>query len=226
MKIFVIEDEMELLNSIISYFKGEGFICESASTFNEAVLKINIYEYDCYVIDIGLPDGNGINLIKELRKNKNDRGIIILSARKALDDKLKALNLGADDYLTKPFHLFELNARIRSIVRRRKKEDDSNEIIFNEIKIVTDLRDVYIYDHILVLTKKEYDILLYLVMNRNKIITKESIVESLWGDNVDSSDSYDFIYTHMSNLKKKMISAGCKDYIQNINRVGYKFRIN
>jgi len=182
-----------------------------------------LYDYDCFIVDICLPDGNGMDFIRELKKTKDEPGVIILSAKKSIEDKLEGLNIGADDYLTKPFHLSELNARVRSIIRRRKM-GGAREICINEIKIIPDLYEVTISGNEVNLTKKEFDLLLYFVINRNRVITKESIVEFLWGDYIDSSDSFDFIYTHIKNLRKKMLTAGGKDYIQNLNRVGYKFK--
>ena len=223
MKLLIIEDETELVKSLSTYFKAEGYICETACSYQESVLKMNLYDYDCFIVDICLPDGNGMDFIRELKKTKDEPGVIILSAKKSIEDKLEGLNIGADDYLTKPFHLSELNARIRSIIRRRKM-GGAREIVINEIRIIPDMYEVYINGSSVSLTKKEFDLLLYFVVNRNRVITKESIVEFLWGDYMDSSDSFDFIYTHIKNLRKKMLAMGGKDYIQNINRVGYKFK--
>lgn len=222
MKILVIEDEPELLNSAKSYLHAEGYVCEGASTFREGFEKLNLYKYDCIVADIGLPDGNGIQLVEHLRLTASDTGVIIISARNSLEDKILGLDIGADDYLTKPFHLSELNARVKSLLRRRKFHG-SKEVIFNEIKIIPETFDVYVDLKPLTLTKKELDLLVYFISNTSKVLTKESIAEHLWGDYIDSHDSYDFIYNHISNLRKKLIDAGSRDYIQTVYGAGYKF---
>ena len=223
MKVLLVEDEQELLQSMSRYLKSEGYTCESASTFDTGMEKMHLYDYDCCVFDISLPDGNGLNLVMGLKKLKPEVGIIIISAKNSLEDKIKGLNLGADDYLTKPFHLFELNARIKSIIRRAKGHY-TNEIVFNEIRILPDTFQVFIYDKEIVLTKKEFDLLVFFVSNKNKVISKESIAEHLWGDNADSVGSYNFIYTHFRNLRKKILDAEGTDYFQTIYNVGYKFR--
>lgn len=224
MKILIIEDEKALADSIERYLNQEKHNCERAMKFAKAQEKINLYEYDCIIVDIGLPDGNGLNIIRELKANKSDAGIIIISARNSLNDKIDGLEIGADDYLTKPFHLSELNARIKSIIRRRTF-NGNNEIVCNEIKIQPDSLIVFVNDQVINLTKKEYDLLLYFISNKNRVITKESIAEHLWGDNMDLADSYDFIYTHIKNLRHKMLDKGSQDYIQTIYGIGYKFKV-
>jgi DNA-binding response OmpR family regulator len=225
MKILVIEDEKALSDSIVHYLGQEGYVCENVDKFSKAQEKINLYNYDCIVVDIGLPDGNGLNIIRELKANKSVTGIVIISARNSVTDKIEGLDIGADDYLTKPFHLSELNARIKSVIRRRSFEG-SNEIICNEIKINPDKSNVEVNNHPIVLTKKEYDLLLYFISNKNRLVTKESIAEHLWGDNMDLADSYDFIYTHIKNLRRKLLNEGANDYIQTIYGIGYKFTIS
>jgi DNA-binding response OmpR family regulator len=225
MKVLIVEDEVSLAESIENYLNQEGYRCELAYTFAKASEKVNLYNYDCVVVDIGLPDGSGLNIIKEIKKSKSNAGIIIISARNALDDKIDGLEIGADDYLTKPFHLSELNARIKSLIRRRSF-NGSNEIICNEITINPDNFEVFVNSQVLTLTKKEYDLLLYFLSNKNRVVTKESIAEHLWGDNMDLIDSYDFIYTHIKNLRRKMVEKGGNDYIQTIYGTGYKFNIN
>jgi DNA-binding response OmpR family regulator len=222
MKLLIIEDEDELLKSVKSYLKSEGYLCESASNYEEGSEKINLYEYDCIVADIGLPDGSGLNLIQELKSKVSETGVIIISAKNSLDDRIEGLDMGADDYLTKPFHLSELNARIKSVLRRRKFH--GNKIVsFNEIQVHTDSLRVEINGKPLGLTRKEFDLLLYLISNSRKILTKESIVEHLWGDYINAVDSYDFIYTHISNLRKKLIENGANDYVKTVYGLGYKF---
>jgi DNA-binding response OmpR family regulator len=221
-KILIVEDDRSLSRSINDYLKMEGHICEVAQNFSQGITKTADNRYDCIILDIGLPDGNGLNIIKELKANKISDGILILSAKSSLDDKLLGLKIGADDYLTKPFHFAELSARINSIYRRNNLSG-MNEISFNEIRVNTYDNQAYVNDSLLNLTKKEYDLLLFFVTNSNRIITKESIVEHLWGDEVILTDSFDFVYTHVKNLRKKIVAAGSKNYIKCIYGFGYKF---
>ncbi len=222
MKILLIEDEPELRKSIKHFLLQEGYVVESASDFSKASDKAEIYDYDCVLVDITLPDGNGLDIVKQLKKAKSKAGIIIISAKNSLDDKIAGLELGADDYLTKPFHLSELNARIKSVIRRMSFEGDK-EIIFEEIKINPDAQTVLVKKKDISLTKKEFDLLVFFISNKNRVITKESIAEHLWGDDMDMADSYDFIYSHIKNLRKKIIEAGCEDYIHTVYGAGYKF---
>lgn len=222
MKLLIIEDELELLNEIVAYLEKESFLCETATTFSEAAEKLNLYEYDIVLVDITLPGGSGLNLIELLKNIQAQTGIIIISAKNSLDDKLKGLDLGADDYLTKPFHLAELNSRIKALLRRRIFEGQ-NEIVFNEISINTDTNVACIKDLEIILTKKEYSLLLFFMTNKNRLLTKESIAEHLWGDNIDLADNFDFIYTHINNLRKKIIKSGGNDYVKTVYGMGYKF---
>ncbi len=222
MKILIIEDEKDLRESMQSYLEQEGFLCETSKGFKDGFEKVNIYEYDCYVVDIMLPGGSGIQLIKEIKKAKKKGGIIIVSANNSLENKIEGLEIGSDDYLTKPFHLSELTARIKSIIRRRSF-DGNSEISFNEIRINTDSREVKVGDKNIVLTTKEFELLIYFISNKGRVITKDSIVEHLWGDDMDQADSFDFIYTHIKNLRKKLVNAGSKDYLTTVYGIGYKF---
>ncbi len=222
MKLLIVEDELELLNSTCSYLQKEDFICEAAPTYFEAEDKLITYKYDIVILDINLPDGNGLDLLKLIKKNNPETGVLIVSAKNSLDDKLKGLDLGADDYITKPFHLAELNSRVNSLIRRRKFEGNKN-IIFNEIEIDPDAKSVIANNKPLELTKKEYYLLLYFITNKNRVLTKEAIAEHLWGDNIDLVDNFDFIYTHMRNLRKKLKNNGANDYLQTIYGLGYKF---
>jgi DNA-binding response OmpR family regulator len=221
-KILIIEDDRSLSASIHDYLKMEGHICEVAYTYNQGLVKSGDNRYDCIIVDIGLPDGNGLDIIRDLKINKMSDGILILSARSSLDDKLTGLKIGADDYLTKPFHLSELSARVISIYRRNHFSG-MNEISFNEIKVNTAENQAYVNDIPLNLTRKEYDLLLFFITNHNRIITKESIVEHLWGDDVILTDSFDFVYTHVKNMRKKIVAAGGRNYIKCIYGFGYKF---
>ncbi len=205
-----------------AYLESEGYLCETADDYQKAHEKIHSYDYDCVVVDITLPKGSGLMIIKELKEKKCSSGIIIVSAKNSLDDKLKGLEMGSDDYLTKPFHLSELNARIKAIVRR-KTFNGTNELIVNEIKIDFPSRTAFINEESLILTAKEYDLLVFFIANKNKVITKNAIAEHLWGDDTDQNNSFDFIYTHIKNLRKKMLEKGAEDYIKTVYGIGYNF---
>ncbi|GAA3611836.1 response regulator transcription factor [Flavivirga amylovorans] len=222
MKILVIEDNIELLKDIKNFLEEQGNICEIATDYKSAFMKAVIFPYDILVVDITLPDGTGLDIIKEVKKENIDVGIIIISAKNAIGDKVNGLEIGADDYLTKPFYMAELNARIKALYRR-KAYKGSKEIIFNEIKIRPDNHEVFINDRLMNLTKKEFDILHFFVANRNRLLTKEAIAEHLWGDHIEMADSFNFIYTHLANLRKKITKFGGRDYIKSIYSVGYKF---
>ena len=224
MKILIIEDERELSSSICTYFATEQFICETAFDYATALEKISLYEYACIVLDITLPGGSGLDILKELKKQDKADGVIIISAKNALDDKIYGLKAGADDYLTKPFHMPELGARVAAIIRR-KSFGGKNNIVFNELHIDLNEKQVSVAGKIVELTKKEYDLLLYFISNKNKVISKAAIAEHLWGDNMDLADNYDFIYTHVKNLRKKILQAGAPDYIKSVYGMGYKFSI-
>ncbi|HBV14592.1 MULTISPECIES: response regulator transcription factor [Chryseobacterium group] len=222
MKILIIEDETELAKSISEYLSGENYICEFASTFYTAIEKIETFQYDCILLDIMLPDGNGLAILDELKKQNKEEGVIIISAKNALDDKIKGLQLGADDYLSKPFHLSELMARIYSIIRR-KQFNNSNVIRQNELQIDLLSKTVTINNKTIVLTKKEFDLLIYFVGNKNKVISKSTLAEHLSGDFADMLDNHDFVYAHVKNLKKKLYEAGCEHYLKTVYGTGYKW---
>jgi DNA-binding response OmpR family regulator len=222
MKVLLIEDEIALADSICEYLQKESYLCEVVHTFEQAVEKIHLYQYDCIIVDIGLPDGSGLNVIRALKENGSGTGIIIVSARNSLDDKISGLDIGADDYLTKPFHLPELNARIKSVIRRRSF-GGVNEIVYNDLRILPEKMEVTVNEQLLNLTKKEYDLLIFFLSNRNRILSRESIAEHLWGDDMDMADSFDFIYTHIKNLRKKILEKGGEDYIRTVYGIGYKF---
>ena len=222
MKILVVEDDRSLIVAINDYLRLEGHICETAHNYNQAILKAGDNSYDCIILDIGLPDGSGLDIIRELKRNKSTDGILILSAKSTLEDKLTGLKTGADDYLTKPFHFAEMSARINSIYRRNNLLG-RNEVSFNEITVNTLDNQAFVSNNLLDLTRKEYDLLLFFVANSHRLITKESIVEHLWGDEVVLTDSFDFVYTHVKNLRKKITEAGGRNYIKCIYGFGYKF---
>lgn len=221
MKYLIAEDELDLQQSIVTYLQRDGNICEVASNFEEASEKAAIYDYDVIILDINLVSGSGLEVLKTLKKEKKKAGVIIISANNSLTDKLEGLDLGADDYITKPFHLAELNSRINAVLRRGKYGGD--EIIeFNEIKINTKSRTAYIDGKAIGLTRKEYDLLVFFISNKGRVLSKEIITEHLWGDDSDLLDNFDFIYVHINNLRKKLTAEGAK-YIKTAYGSGYKF---
>ena len=225
MKILIIEDETEVAKSISEYLSEESYLCEFASTFAEAIHKIEMFQYDCILLDIMLPDGNGLKILEELKSQNKQDGVIIISAKNALDDKITGLQLGADDYLTKPFHLSELMARIYSIIRR-KQFHNSNVFKQNELQIDLLSKSVRINNLTVSLTKKEFDLLIYFIGNKNKVISKSTLAEHLSGDFADMLDNHDFVYAHVKNLKRKLYEAGCDHYLKTVYGTGYKWEIS
>jgi DNA-binding response OmpR family regulator len=222
MKVLIIEDNHELAGSVQSFLSKEGYITEVGYTCEEAKSKLVSFQYDCILLDIMLPDGNGLNLLRFIRSQNIESGILITSAKNALDDKITGLETGADDYLTKPFHLSELHARLRAIYRRKQLKGD-NILQFNEIHINTDTLEAKVNDILLDLTKKEFDLLLYFLVNKGRVLSRQSIAEHLWGDYTDNLDNFDFVYQHLKNLRKKISAVGGQDYINTVYGLGYKF---
>ena len=222
MNILVIEDERELRRSIVDYLHRQNYHCETADSFSKGRRMMDDLEYDCILLDISLGDGNGLNLLKELQTNRKSEAVIIISANSSLDDKVAGLNMGADDYLAKPFHLSELSARIAAVIRR-KKFDGNNQIIVNDLIIDIGAQTISVGKNSVDLTRKEYDLLLFLVSNRNRVISKTAIAEKISGEGAYVYDNFDFIYAHMKNLKRKLAQAGCPEYIKSIYGMGYKF---
>jgi DNA-binding response OmpR family regulator len=221
MKYLIAEDEIDLQQAIVTYLQRDGNICEVASNFREASEKAAIYEYDIIILDLNLISGSGLDILKTLKKEKKKAGVIIISANNSLTDKLEGLDLGADDYITKPFHLAELNSRINAVLRRGTYGGE--EVMeFNEIKIDTKSRAAYIDGNSIGLTRKEYDLLVFFISNKGRILSKEIIAEHLWGDDSDLLDNFDFIYVHINNLRKKLTAEGAK-YIKTAYGSGYKF---
>lgn len=222
MKTLIVEDEPDLLRSISEYLSKEGLLCEEATDRFTAEDKLTNHQYDAVILDILLPDGNGLELMELLKKEHPDTGVLIVSARDSLDDKLKGLDLGADDYITKPFHLAELNARVNAVIRSRNFRGDTR-LVLNEIILDYNAQSVTVHDRPLDLTKKEYELLLFFLTNKERVLTKEAIAEHLWGDYMDMADNYDFIYTHIKNLRQKILEAGGTDYLNTVYGMGYKF---
>ena len=220
MKILIIEDEKALSESIADYLSIHEYKCETAVDYRTAIEKIEYNNYDCILLDITLPGGNGLKILEQIKEDNKTDGVLIISAKNSLDDKIKGLNLGADDYLSKPFHLSELNARIAAIIRR--KNFDGNSIIkFGNLCVDTQRKSVTVENNPVELTKKEYELLLYFVSNKKRLISKDAIAEHLWGN--EMGGNFDFIYTHIKNLRKKLMDASGADYIKSVYGMGYKF---
>ena len=222
MKILIVEDERKLSDSIVAYLNGERYLCEQAFTYADAKMKVNMYEYDCILLDLMLPGGNGLDILSDIRSKSNPAGVIIVSAKDSLDDKVKGLEIGADDYLAKPFHLAELSMRIYAVIRR-KAFSASNVLENNGIKINLLEKSVTVNGRPIVLTKSEYDLLLFFIGNKYRVISKSAMAEHLSGEIADMMDNHDFDYTHIKNLKAKLADAGCKDCVKNIYGTGYKW---
>ncbi|MEJ7828986.1 MAG: response regulator transcription factor [Segetibacter sp.] len=221
MKLLIVEDELSLINSITDYFEQSDFLCEGVLTFREAVTRIEDFTYDCIILDINLPDGNGFQLLQYLRECKKDDSVIIISARDSLDDKIAGLNLGADDYLAKPFHLSELNARVKALIRR-KYTHGINQLEMGNITLDLSAHTVNCNNKPVALTKNEFDLLLYLLNNKNKVVSKQAIAEHIYGDQADNLPSFDFVYSQIKNLKRKLKEKGCEEQIQTVYGLGYK----
>lgn len=224
MKILIVEDEKELAQDIVKYLSGQSYVCEVAENYNQATDKIAVYQYDCILLDLMLPDGNGLALLEQLKRENKQDGVIIISAKNSIEDKVKGLQIGADDYLAKPFHHSELSARIHSLIRR-KQFNSSNIVQQNEITIDLLGKTVKVNDVEISLTKKEIDLLLFFIGNKNRVISKSALAEHLSGDIADMFDNHDFVYAHVKNLKKKLTEAGYNNYIKTIYGTGYKWEI-
>lgn len=224
MKILIIEDEFEILKSIESFLTSEGFIVEKATDYASGTEKVQLYEYDCILLDISLPGGSGLRILEEMKKAGIMRNTIIISAKNSLEDKITGLDLGADDYLTKPFHLAELLARIKAVLRRKML--DGKEILkLGNLSIDFNSHIVSINNEELKLNRKEFDILSFFATNMNRLITKEVLAEHVWGDNIDSADNFDFVYAQVKNLRKKLKDSNANIALENVYGVGYKMTL-
>jgi DNA-binding response OmpR family regulator len=221
LKLLIIEDEISLNQSMVEFLSAAGYLCESVFDFGAALEKLELYDYDCIILDLMLPGGSGLELLRLLKQDRKTDGVIIISAKGALEDKILGIEMGADDYLSKPFHLSELSVRIASIIRRKSFNGQST-ISINNLLIHTQAKEVTIEGKELDLTQKEFQLLLFLTINKNRILTKNAIAQHLWGDDMDLADNYDFIYAHIKNLRKKMMAAGSEDCIKSIYGEGYK----
>jgi len=224
MKILLVEDDPALREILQHSLQQERYVVELAPDYQTASRKTHDYTYDCILLDIMLPDGNGLSLLKELQELKKQGNVIIISAKDSLDDKVKGLDLGADDYLPKPFHLAELHARIKSVIRRKNREGNSFAE-YGNIKINTDTFEVYVENKNLELNRKEYDILLYFLNRPERLLNKNTLAEAVWGDHIDQTDNFDFIYAQIKNLRKKLIAAGATPEIKAVYGFGYKMTL-
>jgi len=221
MKILIVEDEPQLAQSMHSFLSSEGHVCEVAGDLSLALHLIDAL-FDIIVLDLNLPDGNGLEVVKKVKSKGMNTGVIIVSARDSIQNKVEGLELGADDYLTKPFQMAELNARLKSLVRRVHFKGEE-KIVFNELEITPSELLVKVNGTPVDLTKKEFDLLVYFIANKNRVLTKTGIGEHMSKDFMDYGFTDDFIYTHIKNLRKKLIKSGSGDYIRNVYGVGYKF---
>jgi DNA-binding response OmpR family regulator len=222
MKLLIVEDEKKLSDSIVTYLSGEKYLCEQAFTFQDAMMKAKVYTYDCILLDLMLPGGDGLDILRAIRARHNPAGVIIVSAKDSLDDTVKGLEIGADDYIAKPFHLAELSMRIYAVIRRREFSS-SNVVEDNGIKVDLLKEMTYVNGQEVVLTKSEYELLLFFISNKNKVVSKSALAEHLSGEMADMLDNFDFVYTHIKNLKSKLAKAGAKDCIRNVYGMGYKW---
>jgi len=221
MKILIIEDEKEMLQNMRQTLEMENYVVETAASFEQAVSKLGVYRYDCILLDIGLPDGNGLELLEEIKKNGFQDGVIIVSARDSLDDKIRGLDLGADDYLAKPFHTAELNARVKAVLRR-KKFDGSKTLNIANLEIDLDAHSVRVEGREMELNRKEFDVLLYLCTNEGRLVSRSALAEHVWGDHIDQADSFEFIYSQIKNLRKKLSGSGADIEVKSVYGIGYK----
>ncbi|GAB3224694.1 response regulator transcription factor [Algoriphagus aestuariicola] len=221
MKVLIVEDEIELQKTLADSLRREHFVIETAGDFESASEKLALYDYDCVLLDIMLPGGSGLRLLDELKETGKSGNLIIISAKDSLDDKLKGLELGADDYLTKPFHIAELNARVKAVLRR-KTLNGRNAIEFSNILLDLGERQFLVDGKDVALNRKEFDVLNYFLLNKNRLVTKNALAEHVWGDHIDQADNFDFIYYQIKNLRKKLQSAGAGIEIEAIYGIGYK----
>ncbi len=222
MKLLIIEDERRLSDSIVNYLSREDYLCEQAFTFGDAMMKVGVYEYDCILLDLMLPGGSGLDVLRRIKTHSPQTGVIIVSAKDSLDDKVEGLRIGADDYLPKPFHLPELGMRIFALLRR-KNFTNSNTLESGAVSIDLLSKKVTAGSRPIDLTKSEYDLLLFLIENRRRVVSKSAVAEHLSGDMADMLDDFNFVYAHIKNLKAKLADVGVTDCIKTYYGTGYKW---
>ncbi|GAB2531159.1 response regulator transcription factor [Rufibacter soli] len=221
MKILVIEDEPQMLETLVQSLQQEKYLVETATDYDSALDKVGVYAYDCILLDITLPGGSGLAILEELKKQLKTDGVIIVSAKDSVEDRIAGLELGADDYLSKPFHMAELHARVKSVLRRRKFEGQALVQLQN-LTIDPEKHLVWVGEQEVVLNRKEFDILLYLVSNKDRLVSKTALAEHVWGDYIDQADNYEFIYSQIKNLRKKLKDHGAGVEVQAVYGIGYK----
>ncbi|HUW93148.1 MAG TPA: response regulator transcription factor [Bacteroidales bacterium] len=224
MNVLIVEDEKALAREIAAFLKNENFLCDLAFTGTEASEKIAVNLYDFVLLDLGLPDYNGLDLIKEARKNNNDVSFIIITARGAVEDRVKGLNLGADDYLAKPFALVELHSRIMAVARR-KFHISNPDLTLGDFVINTDARKLICNGREVELTRKEFDLLHYLVINHEKVLTRQQLYEHIWGNILDDQYDSNFIDVHIKNVRKKLNSHAPTPWLETVRGIGYRISI-
>lgn len=221
MKLLIVEDEPSLREIMVRTLRGERYVVEEAADYASALAKLEDYDYDCILLDIMLPGGSGLRLLERLKELRKSAGVIIISARDSLDDKVEGLELGADDYLAKPFHLAELSARIRSVIRRHQR-DGQESLDAGNVRLFPDRQRVEVADREVELVRKEYDILHYFMSRPGRMVNKATLAEAVWGDHIDQSDNFDFVYAQMKNLRRKLADAGADIELKSIYGFGYK----
>lgn len=221
MKLLIVEDEPSLREIMVRTLRGERYVVEEAADYASALAKLEDYDYDCILLDIMLPGGSGLRLLERLKELRKSAGVIIISARDSLDDKVEGLELGADDYLAKPFHLAELSARIRSVIRRHQR-DGLESLDAGNVRLFPDRQRVEVADREVELVRKEYDILHYFMSRPGRMVNKATLAEAVWGDHIDQRDNFDFVYAQMKNLRRKLADAGADIELKSIYGFGYK----
>lgn len=224
MKILVIEDEYEMLKAIEISLKSENCIVEKATDYTSGIEKVLLYQYDCILLDISLPGGSGLKILDKMKKEGVEGSVIIISAKNSLEDKVSGLDLGADDYLTKPFHLAELHARIKAVLRR-KQFGGKDILTLGNLSIDFSQHQVFVDNNELKLNRKEFDMIVFFAANLDRLITKETLAEHVWGDNIDAADNFDFIYAQVKNLRKKLKTSHAEIKLENIYGIGYKMTL-
>ena len=221
MKILIIEDDLSFQEILRRTLEQERYIVEVAPNYRTGLIKLSDYTYDCILLDINLPDGNGLNLLRELKEMKKTSSLIIISARDSIEEKVEGLDLGADDYLAKPFHLAELLSRIKSVIRRNNHGGEQY-VSYGNVKVNPHTFDIWVGDTKQELSRKEFDLLLYFMQRPNRLVSKSMLAEAIWGDHFDDVDNYDFIYAQIKNLRKRLTAWNASIEIASVYGMGYK----
>ena len=221
MKILIIEDDLSFQEILRKTLEKERYIVEVAPNYRTGLIKLSDYTYDCILLDINLPDGNGLDLLRELKEMKKTGSLIIISARDTIEDKVEGLDLGADDYLPKPFHLAELLSRIKSVLRRNNQGGEQY-VSYGDVKVNPHTFDIWVGDTKRELSRKEFDLMLYFLQRPNRIVSKNMLAEAIWGDHFDDVDNYDFVYAQIKNLRKRLSAWDAAIEIVSVYGMGYK----